>query len=111
MGYDTLMCIPDVSHLSWPSNSRAFNNLLIPLNSVYGDVDLLYGYCLEAIGSVGFDAAVQPLNPERMKWTLYELGNLTKEERFTRYVDGSAILRFRNSNICLETLMHGFGVD
>ena len=111
VGYDTLMCIPDVSHLSWPSNSRAFNNLLIPLNSVYGDVDLLYGYCLEAIGSVGFDAAVQPLNPERMKWTLYELGNLTKEERFTRYVvDFSGILG-RTPEDSVEYRQHYFRLN
>lgn len=88
VGYDTLMCIPDwgyQSHQLWPSNIVDFNNLRLPLNSIYGNIDLLYGYCLEAIGMVGVDADAMPVNPERMKWSLYELGGPVTA-RFTRYV-------------------------
>jgi len=67
VGYDTLMFIPDMDHLNWPDNAGSFPSLLFDRNNLSGAVDILYGYCLEAIGSIGNALVVNTLNPDKIR--------------------------------------------
>ncbi|PIE52090.1 hypothetical protein CSA37_08525 [Candidatus Fermentibacteria bacterium] len=79
---DFVMFIEDMPISSWPQ-SHSQLNVLDP-TSIRGSVDILYGYCLEAIGSIGFQS-VCSVNAQTIKWSVLPTGWSNADTALTMY--------------------------
>lgn len=56
----------------WPTPASVFPDTL---DQLFGGIDILYGYCLEALGQVGDTNWAYHVTPKKMEWTLSRYNN------------------------------------
>ncbi|PIE53308.1 hypothetical protein CSA37_01865 [Candidatus Fermentibacteria bacterium] len=84
--YEYVEYIEDMDYRQWPETAVSiytWEHRLLE-NSLRGNVDILYGYCLEGIGSIGNDWCINNVVPHSLKWSVFSRNNGTKF--FTRWV-------------------------